>query len=259
MVKPKTEEEIELLRENALIVSKTLAEVGKRVAPGVTTKELNRVAEDFIRDHGAIPSFLGFEGFPAALCMSVNDVVVHGFPSDYVLKEGDIVSVDCGTLYKGYNGDSAYTFPVGEVDAETRKLMDVTKASLYKGIEAAVAGNRIGDIGYAVQSYAESFGFSVVRELEGHGLGKEMHEQPGVPNFGTRGRGTKLVEGLVICIEPMINAGGRGVYLARNGWAVHTQDHRKSAHYELTVVVRKGKAEQLSTFDFIEKDGTIRF
>ena len=259
MVKPKTEEEIELLRENALIVSKTLAEVGKRVAPGVTTKELNKVAEDFIRDHGAIPSFLGFEGFPAALCMSVNDVVVHGFPSDYVLKEGDIVSVDCGTLYKGYNGDSAYTFPVGEVDAETRSLLDVTKASLYKGIEAAVAGNRIGDIGYAVQSYAESFGFSVVRELEGHGLGKEMHEQPGVPNFGTRGRGTKLVEGLVICIEPMINAGGRGVYLARNGWAVHTQDHRKSAHYELTVVVRKGKAEQLSTFDFIEKDGTIRF
>ena len=259
MVKPKTEEEIELLRENAIIVSKTLAEVGKRVAPGVTTKELNRVAEDFIRDHGAIPSFLGFEGFPAALCMSVNDVVVHGFPSDYVLKEGDIVSVDCGTLYKGYNGDSAYTFPVGEVDAETRKLMDVTKASLYKGIEAAVAGNRVGDIGYAVQSYAESFGFSVVRELEGHGLGKEMHEQPGVPNFGHKGKGTKLVDGMVICIEPMINAGGRGVYLARNGWAVHTQDHKKSAHYELTVVVRKGKAEQLSTFDFIEKDGTIRF
>ena len=259
MVKPKTEEEIELLRENALIVSKTLAEVGKRVAPGVTTKELNRVAEDFIRDHGAIPSFLGFEGFPAALCMSVNDVVVHGFPSDYVLKEGDIVSVDCGTLYKGYNGDSAYTFPVGEVDAETRKLLDVTKASLYKEIEAAVAGNRVGDIGYAVQTYAESFGFSVVRELEGHGLGKEMHEQPGVPNFGHKGKGTKLVDGMVLCIEPMINAGGRGVYLARNGWAVHTQDHRKSAHYELTVVVRKGKAEQLSTFDFIEKDGTIRF
>ena len=259
MVRPKTEEEIALLRENAIIVSKTLAEVGKRVAPGVTTKELNKVAEDFIRDHGAIPSFLGFEGFPAALCMSVNDVVVHGFPSDYVLKEGDIVSVDCGTLYKGYNGDSAYTFPVGEVDAETRKLMDVTKASLYKGIEAAVAGNRTGDIGYAVQTYAESFGFSVVRELEGHGLGKEMHEQPGVPNYGHMGKGTKLVDGMVICIEPMINAGGRGVYLARNGWAVHTQDHKKSAHYELTVVVRKGKAEQLSTFDFIEKDGTIRF
>ena len=259
MVKPKTEEEIELLRENALIVSKTLAEVGKMVAPGVTTNALNKVADDFIRDHGAIPSFLGFEGFPAALCMSVNDVVVHGFPSDYVLKEGDIVSVDCGTLYKGYNGDSAYTFPVGEVDAETRRLLDVTKASLYKGIEAAVAGNRVGDIGYAVQTYAESFGFSVVRELEGHGLGKEMHEQPGVPNYGHKGKGTKLVDGMVLCIEPMINAGGRGVYLARNGWAVHTSDHKKSAHYELTVVVRKGQAEQLSTFDFIEKDGTIRF
>ena len=229
MVKPKTEEEIELLRENAIIVSKTLAEVGKRVAPGVTTLELNRVADEFIRDNGAIPSFLGYDGFPAALCMSVNDVVVHGFPSDYVLKEGDIVSVDCGTLYKGYNGDSAYTFPVGEVDAGTRKLLDVTKASLYKGIEA------------------------------GHGLGREMHEEPGVPNYGRRGKGTHLVEGMVICIEPMINAGGRGVYLARNGWAVHTSDHRKSAHYELTVVVRKGRAEQLSTYDFIEKDGTINF
>ncbi len=259
IVRPKTEEEIELLRENGILVSKTLAEVGKRVAPGVTTLELNRVAETFIRDHGAIPSFLGFEGFPAALCLSVNDVVVHGFPSDYVLKEGDIVSVDCGTLYKGYQGDSAYTFPVGEVDAETRKLLDVTKASLYKGIEQAVDGNRVGDIGFAVQSYAESFGFSVVRELEGHGLGTGMHEEPGVPNYGRKGKGTGLHEGMVICIEPMINAGGRGVYLARNGWAVHTSDHRKSAHFELTVVVRKGKAEQLSTYDFIEKDGTINY
>ena len=259
MVKPKTEEEIALLRENAILVSRTLAEVGKRITPGVTTKELNRVAETFIRDNGAIPSFLGYEGFPAALCMSVNDVVVHGFPSDYVLREGDIVSVDCGTLYKGYNGDSAYTFPVGEVDAETRRLLDATKASLYKGIEAAVAGNRTGDIGYAVQSYVEPLGFSVVRELEGHGLGREMHEQPGVPNYGQRGKGTHLVDGMVICIEPMINAGGKAVYLARNGWAVHTSDHRKSAHYELTVVVRKGRAEQLSTFDFIEKDGKINF
>ena len=259
MVKPKTEEEIELLRENAIIVSKTLAEVGKVVAPGVSTLELNRVAETYIRDNGAIPSFLGFDGFPAALCISVNDTVVHGFPSEYVLKEGDIVSVDCGTLYKGYNGDSAYTFPVGEVSAETRKLMDVTKASLYKGIEAAVAGNRTGDIGYAVQSYAESFGFSVVRELEGHGLGREMHEDPGVPNYGRRGKGTHLVEGMVICIEPMINAGAKNVYLARNGWEVKTSDHRNAAHYELTVVVRRGKAEQLSTFDFIEKDALIKF
>lgn len=252
MVRPKTEEEIELMRENGILVSKTLAEVGKIVAPGVTTLELNRVAEAFIRDHGAIPSFLGFEGFPAALCLSVNDVVVHGFPSDYVLKEGDIVSVDCGTLYKGYNGDSAYTFPVGEVDAETRKLLDVTKQSLYKGIEAAVDGNRTGDIGHAVQSYAESFGFSVVRELEGHGIGRHMHERPGVPNYGRAGQGVRLVDGMTICIEPMINAGARHVYLARNGWAVHTADHRKSAHFELTVVVRKGKAEQLSTFEFIE-------
>lgn len=253
MVRPKTEEEIELLRENAIIVSKTLAEVGKVVAPGVTTKELNRVAETYIRDSGAIPSFLGFEGFPAAICTSVNDVVVHGFPSDYVLKDGDIVTADIGTLYKGYNGDSAYTFAVGEVTPETRKLLDVTKESLYRGIGAAVAGNRVGDIGYAVQSYAESFGFSVVRELEGHGLGREMHEQPGVPNYGRPGRGTHLVEGMVICIEPMINAGSRAVYLSRNGWAVHTADHRNAAHYELTVVVRRGKAEQLSTFDYIEK------
>ena len=259
MVKPKTEEEIELLRENAIIVSKTLAEVGRHVAPGVTTKELNAIADEYIRSFGAIPSFLGYEGFPAALCMSVNDVVVHGFPSNYALREGDVVSVDCGTQYKGYQGDSAYTFPVGEVDAETRRLLDATKASLYKGIEAAVAGNRTGDIGYAVQSYVEPLGFSVVRELEGHGLGREMHEQPGVPNYGRRGKGTHLVSGMVICIEPMINAGGKSVYLDRNGWAVHTSDHKKSAHYELTVVVRKGKAEQLSTFDFIEKDPTINF
>ena len=254
MVKPKTEEEIALMRENAIIVSKTLAEVGKIVAPGVTTLELNRVAETFIRDNGAIPSFLGYDGFPAALCISVNDVVVHGFPSDYALKEGDIVSVDCGTLYKGYNGDSAYTFPVGEVDAETQALLDVTKESLYRGIAAAVAGNRIGDIGHAVQTYAESFGFSVVRELEGHGIGKHLHEAPGVPNYGRRGQGVRLTDGMTLCIEPMINAGARNVYLAKDGWAVRTSDHRKSAHFELTVVVRKGQAELLSTFDFIENN-----
>ena len=249
---PKTEEEIELMRENGMLVSRTLAEVGKRVAPGVTTAELNRVAETFIRDNGAVPSFLGYDGFPAALCMSVNDVVVHGFPSDYVLKEGDIVSVDCGTLYKGYNGDSAYTFPVGEVDAETLKLLKVTKASLYEGIKAAIDGNRVGDIGHAVQTYAESFGFGVVRELEGHGIGRRMHESPGVPNYGREGHGPKLKSGMTICIEPMITAGSKSVYLAKNGWAVHTVDHKNAAHYELTVVVRKGRAEQLSTFDFIE-------
>ena len=253
MVRPKTEEEIELMRENAILVSKTLAEVGKAVAPGVTTLELNRVAETFIRDHGAIPSFLGYEGFPATLCISVNDVVVHGFPSTYVLREGDIVSVDCGTLYKGYNGDSAYTFPVGEIDDETRLLLDVTKASLYKGIAAAVDGNRTGDIGHAVQSYVEPFGFSVVRELEGHGIGRKMHEKPGVPNYGHPGRGDLLKDGMTICIEPMVNEGARGVFIARNGWEVRTADRRMSAHYELTVVVRKGEPEVLSTFEFIEK------
>jgi len=259
MVRPKTEEEIELLRENGILVSKTLAEVGKAVAPGVTTKKLSEIAETFIRDNGAIPSFLGFEGFPAAICASVNDVVVHGFPSDYVLKEGDIVTADIGTLYKEYNGDSAYTFPVGEVDAKTRRLLDVTKASLFKGIGAAVAGARVGDIGHAVQSYVEAAGFSVVRELEGHGIGRKMHEDPGVPNYGRQGHGPKLVDGMTICIEPMVNAGGRSVYLSRNGWAVHTSDKSNSAHYELTVVVRKGHAELLSTFDFIEKDPKINF
>lgn len=259
MVKPKTQEEIELLKINGDLVSRTLAEVGKMVAPGVTTKELDRVAETFIRDHGAVPNFLGYDGFPASICASVNDVVVHGFPSDYVLKEGDVVSIDLGTLFKGYNGDSAYTFPVGEVDAETRKLLQVTKESLYRGISQAVAGNRTGDIGHAVQSYVESFGYGVVRELEGHGIGRDMHENPGVPNYGRPGHGVKLLDGMTICIEPMINAGTRGVYLARNGWAVHTSDHKKSAHFELTVVVRNGKAEQLSTFDYIEKDSSINF
>ena len=255
MIKPKTEAEIEIMRENGLLVSRTLAEVGKAVAPGVTTKELSAIAEAYIREQGGIPSSLGFEGFPAAACMSVNDVVVHGIPDDTPLKEGDIVTADITTLYKGYSGDSAYTFPVGKISEEARRLLDVTKASLYKGIAAAVAGNRTGDIGHAVQSYAESFGFGVVRELEGHGIGTDMHEDPGVPNYGHQGRGHKLVEGMTICIEPMITAGRCQVYVARNGWAVHTADHKKSAHFELTVVVRKGKAELLSTFDFIEKDG----
>ena len=257
MVIPKTEEEIELMRENGILVSKTLAVVGKAVAPGVTTAKLNRLAETYIRDNGAIPSFLGFDGFPAALCMSVNDTVVHGFPSDYVLKEGDIVSVDCGTLYKGWNGDSAYTFPVGEVDAGTARLLKVTKESLYEGIAQAVDGNRTGDIGHAVQSYCEAAGFSVVRELEGHGIGRKMHENPGVPNFGKKGCGARLRSGMTICIEPMINAGTHGVYLDKNGWGVRTADRRNSAHYELTVVVRKNKPELLSTFDYIE--GKVEF
>ncbi len=253
MIKLKTEEEIELLRENALLVSKTLAEVGKHVAPGVTTLELNKIAETFIRDHGAVPAFLGYNGFPYALCMSVNDVVVHGFASDYHLQEGDIVSVDCGTILKGFYGDSAYTFPVGKVSEETAKLLEVTKESLYRGISMAVAGNRIGDISNAIQTYIESFGFSAVREMVGHGIGKRLHESPDVPNYGRKGDGKKLVEGMVICIEPMINAGSKSIFMHDDGWTVSTVDRKKSAHFELTVAIKKGKPDILSTFEFIEQ------
>ena len=253
MVKLKTEEEIELLRENALLVSKTLAEVGKHIVPGITTMELNNIADTFIRDHGAIPAFLGYNGFPYCLCISVNDEVVHGFASDYRLKEGDIVSVDCGTVMKGYFGDSAYTFPVGDVLPETSKLLEVTKESLYRGASKAVAGNRIGDISFAIQSYVESFGFSAVREMVGHGIGKRLHEAPEVPNYGRVGDGKKLIEGMVICIEPMINAGTKSIIMHDNGWTVSTLDKKNSAHFELMVAVRGGKPDILSTFKFIEE------
>ncbi|MBQ1623319.1 MAG: type I methionyl aminopeptidase [Bacteroidales bacterium] len=254
MIRLKSEEEIALLRENALMVSKTLAEVGRHIEPGITTKELDVIAEKYIRSLGAEPGFLGYEGFPGTLCMSVNDVVVHGFPSGYKLKEGDIVSVDCGTIYRGYYGDSAYTFPVGKVSPRVQQLLDATKHSLELGIEQAVAGNRTGDIGEAVQSYCESLGFSIVRELVGHGVGRDMHESPEVPNYGRRGHGVKLHEGMVICIEPMVNAGRKEVYLDDNGWAVHTADGAPSAHFEKTVAVRHGKAEVLTTYEFIENN-----
>ena len=253
MVHYKTEEEIDILRENAILVSKTLAEVGKHVAPGVTTKQLDKIAETFIRDNGAVPGFLGYGGFPATLCLSVNDMVVHGIPDGYVLQEGDIISVDCGTVYKGFYGDSAYTFPVGEVDAQTALLLKTTEESLYLGAAQAVAGNRTGDIGHAVQSYCEARGFSVVRELVGHGLGRDMHEDPMVPNYGKPGSGKKLREGMVICIEPMINAGAKEVYEKADGWGIATADGRKSAHFEFAVAVRKGKPEILTTFDYIKK------
>lgn len=252
MVKLKTDAEIAILKENALLVSKTLAEVGKAIAPGVTTKHLDEIAERFIRDHGAVPGFLNYGGFPYTLCISVNDVVVHGFPSDYRLKEGDIVSVDCGTVYKGFYGDSAYTFPVGEVDEQTARLLKVTRESLDLGAAKAVAGNRIGDIGTAVQQHAEANGFSVVREMVGHGVGKNLHESPEVPNYGRAGQGKKLLEGMVICIEPMINAGRKEVFLADNGWAVSTADRKNSAHFEFMVAVRKGQPEILTTFEYIE-------
>ena len=253
MIHNKTSDEIEILRENAILVSKTLAEVGKHVAPGVTTKQLDKIAETFIRDHGAVPGFLGYGGFPATLCLSVNDMVVHGIPDGYVLQEGDIISVDCGTVYKGFYGDSAYTFPVGEVDEETALLLKTTEESLLLGAEKAVEGNRTGDIGYAVQSYCEAKGFSVVRELVGHGLGRDMHEDPMVPNYGKPGTGKKLREGMVICIEPMINAGAKEVYEKRDGWGIATIDGKKSAHFEFAVAVRKGKPDILTTFDYIKK------
>ena len=252
MIRLKTNEEIEILRENAILVSKTLAEVGKAIAPGVATSTLDKIAETFIRDHGAVPGFLNYGGFPNTLCISVNDVVVHGFPSDYMLQEGDIVSVDCGTIYKGFYGDSAYTFPVGNVDEETANLLKVTKESLYLGAQMAVAGNRIGDIGFTIQQYVEKQGFSVVREMVGHGVGRNLHEAPEVPNYGKQGKGKKLVEGMVICIEPMINAGKKDIYLHKNGWAVCTADKKKSAHFEFMVAVKAGKPDVLTTFDYIE-------
>lgn len=254
MIHLKTNEEIELLRENHLLVSETLAEVGRHIRPGVTTKELDRVAEEFIRSHGAVPAFLGYQGFPASLCVSVNDQVVHGIPSDkVVLKEGDIVSVDCGTFMKGFVGDSAYTFAVGEVGEEVRQLLEVTKEALCKGAAQAKAGNRVGDISAAVQEYAEKFGYGVVRELEGHGVGRNMHEAPGVPNFGAKGRGPLLKEGMVICIEPMINMGTRAVVFESDGWTVRTRDRKPSAHFEFGVAVRKDGADVLTDFSIIEK------
>ena len=252
MIYLKTNEEIELLRENNLLVSQALAEVGKHIKPGITTKELNRIAEDFIRSHGAIPSFLGYEGYPASACISVNEQVVHGIPSDYVIKEGDIVSVDLGTFMKGFNGDSAYTFAVGEVDDEVRRLLEVTKEALYKGTAQAKAGNRVGDISAAVQEYAESFGYGVVRELEGHGLGRKMHEAPGVPNYGMRGRGPLLKEGMVICIEPMITMGNRAIVFERDGWTVRTRDRKPAAHFEFAVAIRKDGPDVLTDFGIIE-------
>ena len=254
MIKLKTQDEIALMRENALMVSKTLAEVGRHITPGITTRELDDIAEKYIRSLGAEPGFLGYEGFPYTLCISVNDTVVHGFPSAYKLKEGDIVSVDCGTKYAGFYGDSAYTFPCGKISVEDQALLDATKASLYRGIGKAVAGGRIGDIGEAIQSYVENLGFSVVREMVGHGIGHNMHEAPEVPNYGRKGHGVKLQEGMVICIEPMINAGRKEIYLDDNGWGIHTADGSKSAHFELTVAIGHQAPEVLSTFEFIEKN-----
>ena len=249
----KSLEEIELIRESSMLVSKTLAEVAKVIKAGITTLALDKLAFEFINDHGAIPAFLNYNGFPYSLCISPNEHVVHGFPSEYIIREGDLISVDCGVIKNGYFGDSAYTFSIGEVDAEKQKLVEVTKHCLDLAIEKAVSGMRVGDIGFAVQQHAEAHGFGVVRELVGHGVGVKLHEKPEVPNYGKRGVGPKLEEGLVIAIEPMINAGVAGVLFHNDGWTVTSKDHKPSAHFEHTVAIKKGKADVLSTFSLIEE------
>jgi len=249
----KTDEEVGLLRESNMLVSRTLAEMASIIKPGITTLYLDKIAESFIRDNGATPAFKGYGGFPNTLCTSVNDAVVHGIPSSYVLKDGDIVSVDCGVILNGWYGDSAFTFPVGEISEEFRRLLDFTRASLEEGVKEAVAGNRIGDISSAVQTKAESGGYSVVRDLVGHGLGKKLHEQPEVANWGKKGTGPKMEKGLVICIEPMINAGKKETIQMKDGWTIKTLDGRASAHFEYAVAVDKGQADVLTTFEFIDK------
>ncbi len=255
----KTEDEIELMRRANQLVGATLAELAKNIKPGVTTLQLDCLAEEFIRDNGAIPTFKNFpnpvgEPFPASICTSVNDVVVHGIPSkDTVLRDGDIISVDCGVLLDGFNGDSAYTFCVGEVAQEIRQLLKVTKESLYKGIEQAVHGKHVGDIGATVQDYCESNGYGVVRELTGHGIGREMHEDPLIPNYGRRGNGVMLKSGMCIAIEPMITMGDRQVWMLPDKWSIVTRDRKPAAHFEHTIAIRKGKSEILSTFEEIEQ------
>ncbi|HXA00704.1 MAG TPA: type I methionyl aminopeptidase [Cytophagaceae bacterium] len=253
MVFYKTDEEIELIRVSGVLLGKAHAEVAKLIKPGIKTSVLDNCAFDYIKSNGGEPSFKGYNGFPYSLCISVNENVVHGMPGDYVLKEGDIVSIDCGVLLNGFHSDSAYTYPVGQISKEVAKLLTKTKESLFKGIEQAVVGNRVEDIGYAVQSYVEAEGFSVVRELVGHGIGKNLHESPEVPNYGKRGKGLKLQDGLVIAIEPMVNMGTKNIVQERDGWTVRTADRKPSAHFEHTVALRRGKADILTTFEFIEE------
>ena len=259
MIYLKTEDEIELMRAANQLVAQTLAAVGEAIRPGVSTAQLDRLADTFIRDHGATPTFKGFPNpyggpFPGSICTSVNDVVVHGVPGeDTVLKDGDIISVDCGTLLNGYNGDSCYTFQVGEVAADVKALLRVTKEALYKGIEAAVTGHRIGDISDAVQTHCERHGYGVVREFVGHGIGREMHEDPQVPNFGRRGQGKQLKNGLCIAIEPMITMGSHDIYMMPDRWTIRTRDGKAAAHFEHTIAIHHGKADILSSFEEIER------
>lgn len=251
MIKIKTAEEISLMRESALIVSKTLGMIAKEVKPGVTTLYLDKLAEEFIRDHGAIPGFLGLYDFPNTLCMSPNGQVVHGVPTNEVLKEGDIISIDCGAVKNEYYGDHAYTFEVGEVNEDTKQLLKITKESLYKGIEQFCMGKRVGDVGYAIQKHAEDHNYGVVRELVGHGLGRKMHEDPEMPNYGKRGRGKKFKNGMTVAIEPMINQGTRRIKQLKDGWTILTADGKPSAHFEHDVALINGEPKLLSTFDYI--------
>jgi len=254
MIYYKTNEEIELIRESSLLVAKALAEVAKVIGPGISGKQIDKIADEFICDHGGKPAFKGFNGFPNALCISPNDEIVHGIPTDKAFEEGDIISVDCGVLMNDFFGDSAYTFSIGEIKPEVQQLLEATKASLYRAIDVSIVGKRVGDIGFAVQSYVEQFGFGVVRELVGHGLGKSLHEAPEIPNYGKRGQGVKLAEGMVIAIEPMINLGKRNVVYGKDGWTVKTIDGKPSAHFEHTIAIKKDKAIILSSFDFIEEE-----
>lgn len=253
MIFLKTDEEIELLREADLVVARTLGEVAKWIAPGVTTRKLDQVAEEYIRSQGCVPGFLGLYGYPATLCVSVNENVVHGIPGSYALEEGDIVSVDCGAVTKaGFNGDSTYTFCVGEVADDVKALLRVTKEALYAGIEKAVPGNRIGDISHAIQDYCEKRGYGVVRELTGHGVGRKLHEDPEVPNYGRKGTGALIKNGMCIAIEPMINMGSKNVVFEGDGWTVRTKDRKPSAHFEHSIAIHHGKADILSSFDYVE-------
>lgn len=252
MIYIKTKEEVEVIRESSLLVGKTHAEVAKLIQPGITTEMLDNKAEEFIRDNGGEPAFKGYNGFPCTLCISVNDQVVHGIPGKDELKEGDVVSVDCGVLMNGFYGDSAYTYSVGEVSEDNLNLMKVTKEALYKGIEAATHNNRVGDIGFAIQQHVETAGYSIVRDLVGHGVGRELHEKPEIPNYGRRGTGPRLKEGMVIAIEPMVNAGNYSVKTCKDGWTIVTADGLNSAHYEHTLAVGVNSADILSSFECIE-------
>jgi methionyl aminopeptidase len=252
MIHYKTAEDIKVIKEGAQILGQAHGEVAKLVKPGVRTKDLDKIAEEYIKDHGGSPSFKNYNGFPAALCISVNETVVHGFPSQYELKETDVISVDCGVFYKGFHSDSAYTYPLEGVSQEVLDLLDRTYDSLYLGIEQAKPGNRIGDISFAIQSYVEQFGYGVVRELVGHGVGMDLHEDPEVPNYGKRGRGVKITEGMVFAIEPMINLGTKNVVQEKDGWTIRTADRKPSAHFEHTVAVLEDKTEVLTTHEYIE-------